>query len=94
VADGEQSMPGHGGPWPTAARLTAALTAVFVLAGLAALAVPLARAALHPPEAAPSETAPSPTAQPRAHYVVCFEGSPGDCDRAADLLRRLPLSQA
>jgi hypothetical protein len=67
--------------------LTAALTAVFVLAGLAALGVPLARATLHPPETAPSETA----APPRPQYVVCVDGN---CARITDSLRRLPLSQA
>jgi hypothetical protein len=86
VADGEQGMPGHGGPWRRSAWLTAALTAVFVLAGFAALAVPLARAALHPPEA-PSQTA----ASPRPQYVTCIHDG---CDRITDSLRRLPLSQA
>jgi hypothetical protein len=71
--------------------LTAALTAVFVVAGLAALAVPLARAALHSPAAASSETATSPTAPPRPRYVICAQD---DCDRITDSLRRLPLSQA
>jgi hypothetical protein len=71
-----------------AARLAAALTAVFVLAGLAALVVPLARAARHPPETLSSETA----ATPRRQYVVICARD--DCDRITDSLRRLPLSEA
>jgi hypothetical protein len=80
-------MPRHGGPWPRWARLTAALTAVFVLAGLTALAVPLARAAVHPPETALSQTA----ASPRPQYVTCVQDS---CDRILGSLRRRELSQA
>jgi hypothetical protein len=68
--------------------MTAALTTMFVLAGLAALAVPLARAAVHTPEAAASPTAPPAAA------VACARASHDDyCGRyAADLRRRLPLT--
>ncbi|HEX2774821.1 MAG TPA: hypothetical protein VHN18_20695, partial [Micromonosporaceae bacterium] len=86
MADGEQRMPGHGGPRLRWVRLTAALTAVFALAGLTALAVPLARAAVHPPETAVSQTA----ASSRPQYVICVQDS---CDRILDSLRR-ELSQS
>jgi hypothetical protein len=80
-------MPRHGGPKRRWARLTAALTAVFALAGLTALAVPLARAAVYPPETAVSQT----EASPRPQYVTCIQDS---CDRSLDSLRRRELSQS
>ena len=91
MSEGDQGLLARGerGPRLTPTRTAAVLAALFVMASVAALMVPIVRAASSsPPEGGP--------ASPTGFLVACMQVTGDDyCQRyAEDLGRRVPLSEA